>query len=68
LEPRRVFQLRCAPVWFRIFGVGLIRPHIAPGTIVNADEGPNWNDFTRIELKRINREEAYSREAFAPNW
>lgn len=38
-----------------------IKSRIAKGTVVNADESPNWNDLhARFEMKRINHEEAYS--------
>jgi transposase-like protein len=41
--------------------LAFVRQRIAPGTIVNADESPNWNDLhARFEMKRINHEEAYS--------
>jgi transposase-like protein len=38
-----------------------IKSRIAKGTVVNADESPNWNELhSRFEMKRINHEEAYS--------
>jgi hypothetical protein len=38
-----------------------IRNRIKPGTVVNADEAPSWNDLhSRFEMKRINHQEAYS--------
>ena len=48
--------------------LSFIRKHIAPGTIVNADESPNWNDLhARFEMKRINHEEAYSQDGACTN-
>jgi transposase-like protein len=48
--------------------LAFIRSHIAPGTIVNADESPNWNDLhARFEMKRINHEEAYSFDGACTN-
>jgi transposase-like protein len=49
--------------------LAFIRSHIAPGTIVNADESPNWNELhARFEMKRINHEEAYSFDGACTNW
>jgi transposase-like protein len=49
--------------------LAFVRSHIAPGTIVNADESPNWNDLhSRFEMKRINHEEAYSLDGACTNW
>jgi len=49
--------------------LSFIRKRIAPGTIVNADESPNWNDLhARFEMKRINHEEAYSLDGACTNW
>jgi transposase-like protein len=49
--------------------LAFIRSHIAPGTIVNADESPNWNELhARFEMKRINHEEAYSLDGACTNW
>jgi len=49
--------------------LSFIRRRIAPGTIVNADESPNWNDLhARFEMKRINHEEAYSLDGACTNW
>src|SRR5579862_6703188 len=49
--------------------LSFIQRRIAPGTIVNADESPNWNDLhARYEMKRINHEEAYSKDGACTNW
>jgi transposase-like protein len=49
--------------------LAFIRTRIAPGTIVNADESPNWNELhARFEMKRINHEEAYSLNGACTNW
>jgi len=49
--------------------LAFIRSHIAPGTIVNADESPNWNELhARFEMKRINHKEAYSLDGACTNW
>jgi hypothetical protein len=49
--------------------LAFIRQRIAPGTIVNADESPNWNELhARFEMKRINHEEAYSLDGACTNW
>jgi hypothetical protein len=49
--------------------LAFIRARIAPGTIVNADESPNWNELhARFEMKRINHEEAYSQGGACTNW
>src|SRR5665213_1202276 len=49
--------------------LAFIRSRIAPGTIVNADESPNWNELhARFEMKRINHEEAYSKDGACTNW
>ncbi|MGH6726281.1 MAG: IS1595 family transposase [Pseudolabrys sp.] len=49
--------------------LAFIRSRIAPGTIVNADESPSWNDLhARFEMRRINHEEAYSLNGACTNW
>lgn len=51
------------PAVFKSEGQALafLQKHIAKGTIVNADESPNWNDLhARFEMRRINHEDAYS--------
>jgi len=49
--------------------LNFIRSRIAPGTLVNADESPNWNELhARFEMKRINHEEAYSQDGACTNW
>ncbi|HZP75761.1 MAG TPA: IS1595 family transposase [Pseudolabrys sp.] len=48
--------------------LAFIQKRIAPGTIVNADESPQWNDLhARFEMKRINHEEAYSLDGACTN-
>lgn len=48
--------------------LNFIRSRIAPGTLVNADESPNWNELhARFEMKRINHEEAYSQDGACTN-
>lgn len=45
-----------------------LQKHIAKGTIVNADESPNWNALhARYEMRRINHEEAYSMDGACTN-
>jgi len=59
------------PAVFRTEGQALnfIRSRIAKGTVVNADESPNWNELhSRFEMKRINHEEAYSLDGACTNW
>jgi len=59
------------PAVFRTEGQALkfIQSRIAKGTIVNADESPNWNELhSRFEMKRINHEEAYSLDGACTNW
>src|SRR6185312_14416282 len=49
--------------------LNFIRTRIAPGTLVNAEESPNWNELhARFEMKRINHEEAYSQDGACTNW
>jgi transposase-like protein len=59
------------PAVFRSEGQALnfIKSRIAKGTVVNADESPNWNELhSRFEMKRINHEEAYSLDGACTNW
>src|SRR3984957_2437391 len=59
------------PAVFRTEGQALnwVRARIAKGTVVNADESPNWNELhSRFEMKRINHEEAYSLDGACTNW
>ncbi len=59
------------PAVFRSEGQALnwIKSRIAKGTVVNADESPNWNELhSRFEMKRINHEEAYSFDGACTNW
>lgn len=58
------------PAVFRSEGAALswIKRRIAPGTVVNADEGTSWNDLHgRFEMRRINHEEAYSADGACTN-
>ena len=46
-----------------------LRSHIAPGTVVNADEANSWDELhRRFEVKRINHQEAYSLDGACTNW
>jgi hypothetical protein len=59
------------PAVFRTEGQALafIKSRIAKGTVVNADESPNWNELHgRFEMMRINHEEAYSLDGACTNW
>jgi hypothetical protein len=59
------------PAVFRTEGQALsfIKARIAKGTVVHADESPNWNELhSRYEMKRINHEEAYSLDGACTNW
>lgn len=59
------------PAVFRSESAALswIKSRIQPGTIVNADEAPAWNDLHgRFEMKRINHQEAYSSDGACTNW
>ena len=59
------------PAVFKSEGAALswIKTKIAPGTTVNADEAPSWNDLHgKFEMKRINHEEAYSLDGACTNW
>jgi hypothetical protein len=59
------------PAVFRSEGQALsfIKARIAKGTVVNADESPNWNELhSRFEMKRINHEETYSLDGAWTNW
>jgi transposase-like protein len=48
--------------------LNFIRSRIAKGTIVNADESPNWNELhARFEMKRIDHQEAYSLDGACTN-
>jgi hypothetical protein len=49
--------------------LSFIKARIAKGTVVHADESPNWNEsHSRYEMKRINHEEAYSLDGACTNW
>jgi transposase-like protein len=59
------------PAVFRSEGAALsfIKSRIAHGTVVNADESPNWNELHgRFEMKRIDHQEAYSLNGACTNW
>jgi transposase-like protein len=59
------------PAVFRSEGQALnfIKSRVAKGTVVNADESPNWNELHgQYEMKRINHEEAYSLDGACTNW
>jgi hypothetical protein len=46
-----------------------IRSHVAPGTVVNADEATSWDKLgVSFEMKRINHSEAYSLDGACTNW
>ncbi len=46
-----------------------IRSHVAPGTVVNADEASSWDSLhATFEMKRINHSEAYSQDGACTNW
>lgn len=46
-----------------------IKAKVERGTILHADEAPAWNDLhARFEMRRINHEEAYSRDGACTNW
>jgi transposase-like protein len=59
------------PAVFRTEGQALsfVKARIAKGTIVNADDSPNWNALhARYEMRRIDHEEAYSLDGACTNW
>jgi hypothetical protein len=59
------------PAVFRSEGQALsfIKSRIAKGTVVHADESGAWNDLHgRLEMRRINHEEAYSLNGACTNW
>jgi hypothetical protein len=59
------------PAVFRSEGQALsfVKSRIAKGTIVNADDSPNWNALhARYEMRRIDHEEAYSLDGACTNW
>jgi transposase-like protein len=58
------------PAVFRTEGQALsfVKARIAKGTIVNADDSPNWNALhARYEMRRIDHEEAYSLDGACTN-
>ncbi len=59
------------PAVFKSEGQALafIAKHVAKGTLVNADDAAHWNELhTKYEMKRINHEEAYSKDGACTNW
>jgi transposase-like protein len=59
------------PAVFKTEGAALswIKARVQPGTVLNADEAPSWNDLhSKFEMKRINHEEAYSLGGACTNW
>ena len=58
------------PAVFRSEGQALafIKARIAKGTVVQADESPNWDELhASFEMKRINHQEAYSLDGACTN-
>jgi transposase-like protein len=61
---------RSLPSVFRseVEALSFIRSRVAPGTTINADEAPSWNDLhSRYEMLRINHQEAYSADGACTN-
>jgi transposase-like protein len=49
--------------------VNWIKSRVAEGTIIHADEASSWDGLhARFEMKRINHQEAYSRDGACTNW
>jgi transposase-like protein len=49
--------------------VPFIRQHVAPGTVVRADEAPGWDRLhAHYEMMRINHSVAYSLDGACTNW
>ncbi|MGD0191787.1 MAG: IS1595 family transposase [Rhizomicrobium sp.] len=58
------------PAVFASEGAALswIKSRVLPGTLVNADEAPGWNDLaTKYEMKRIDHSQAYSADGACTN-
>jgi hypothetical protein len=58
------------PAVFGTEGAALnwIKARVQPGTLVNADEAGSWNGLhAKYEMKRINHQEAYSRDGACTN-
>jgi transposase-like protein len=58
------------PAVFRTEGQALsfIKARVAKGTVIQADDAPGWNELhSRYEMKRINHEEAYSKDGACTN-
>jgi len=49
--------------------IPFIRQHVAPGTVVHADEAPGWDRLhAHYEMMRINHSVAYSLDGACTNW
>ena len=49
-------------------GVAVVKSNVAPGTTVHADEASHWDKLAaNFPIKRINHQEAYSREGACTN-
>jgi len=49
--------------------VSFIRKHVAPGTVVNADEANSWDSLhASFEMRRIDHGQAYSLDGACTNW
>jgi molybdenum-dependent DNA-binding transcriptional regulator ModE len=49
--------------------VSFIRKHVAPGTVVNADEASSWDSLhASFEMRRIDHGQAYSLDGACTNW
>jgi transposase-like protein len=49
--------------------VAFVRQHVAPGTVVHADEARGWDRLHAFyEMKRINHSVAYSMDGACTNW
>jgi len=59
------------PAVFRneVDALSFIGARVAKGTTIHADEAGSWDKLhERFEVKRINREEAYSQDGSCTNW
>jgi hypothetical protein len=49
--------------------IPFVRAHVAPGTVVHADEAPGWDRLhAHYEMMRINHSVAYSLNGACTNW
>lgn len=49
--------------------IRFIQTRVLPGTVIHADESPNWNVLRdRFKMERINHEEGYSIDGACTNW